>query len=75
MASGRRARGISAASAIRAFGRLGFQVHHVTGSHYILRHQDERRVTIPYHGTLKPGLVLNQLKTVGVSWEEFQEVL
>lgn len=75
MASGRRARGIRVARAIRAFARLGFEVDHVTGSHYTLRHLDGRRVIIPYHGTLKAGLLLKELKRAAISWEEFERAL
>lgn len=36
--------------------KAGFVVHHVTGSHYILRHPDGRRLPVPYHNKdLKTG--------------------
>lgn len=75
MTSGRFARGVTASSAIKAFQKLGFNVDRVKGSHYILIHTDGRRVTIPRHGTVKPGLLLSQLRRVNVSWEEFREEL
>ena len=59
-------------AAIRAFGRLGFELDRVRGSHYILMHLDGRVVTVPRHRELKPGLPLDQLKKVGISWEEFE---
>ena len=34
---------------LRALERSGFNVHHVTGSHYILK-KNKLRVTVPYHG-------------------------
>jgi predicted RNA binding protein YcfA (HicA-like mRNA interferase family) len=60
---------------LRAFRRLGFEVDHVTGSHYILLHEDGRRATIPRHNPVKPGLLLDQLKKAGISWEAFRQNL
>ena len=73
--SGRRGRGVTSSRAVRAFRRLGFEVDHVTGSHYILKHPDGRRVTIPRHGTVKPGLLLDLIKKSRLTWEEFEEKL
>ena len=66
---------MSADAAIRAFRRLGFEVDRVRGSHFILLDAENRFVTIPRHGELKPGLLLDQLKKAGISWEEFEEQL
>ena len=60
-------------AAIRAFGRLGFELDSVRGSHCILIHLDGRVVTVARNRELKPGLLLNQLKKVGISWEEFED--
>lgn len=46
-----------------------------SGSHYILKHEDGRRVVLPRHGTVEHGLLLDQLKDMGITWEEFQEAL
>ena len=59
-------------AAIRALGRLGFYLDRVRGSNYILMHLDGRVTTVPRHRELKPGLLLDQLKKVGISWEEFE---
>lgn len=75
LSGGRRGRGVKAGAAIRAFERLGFEVDRVRGSHYILLHPDGRFVSIPRHREVKPGLLLNQLKRAGISWEEFEEHL
>ena len=42
----------SGQEAVKAFGRLGYQVDHQTGSHIILRHANGRRLTIPDHREL-----------------------
>ncbi|MSQ24947.1 MAG: addiction module toxin, HicA family [Dehalococcoidia bacterium] len=75
MSLGRQGRGVRAAAAIQAFRKLGFSVDRIHGSHYILKHADGRRVTIPRHGEVKPGLLLNQLKRVAIAWEDFREPL
>jgi predicted RNA binding protein YcfA (HicA-like mRNA interferase family) len=60
---------------VRGFRRLGFEVDHVTGGHYILMHPDGRRVSIPRHRTVKPGLLLDLIKKSRLTWEEFEEKL
>jgi predicted RNA binding protein YcfA (HicA-like mRNA interferase family) len=72
MSEGRRARGVSATRVIRAFQKLGFEIDRITGSHHIMLNPDGRRVSIPRHRTVKVGLLLDQLKKSGISWEEFR---
>jgi len=50
----------------------GFEIDHVTGGHYILRHPDGRRVTIPYHGNrdIKRRLLRSILKQAKIDPEE-----
>jgi hypothetical protein len=38
-------------------------------------HPDGRRVSVPRHQVVKTGLLLGQLKRVGITWEEFWEKL
>lgn len=42
----------SGVEAVRAFHRLGYEVDHQTGSHIILRHPSQRRLTVPNHHEL-----------------------
>jgi predicted RNA binding protein YcfA (HicA-like mRNA interferase family) len=54
--------------------RVGFTVHHVTGSHHILRHPDHPnlRVTVPmHHRDLKRGTLAAIIKTAGLSLDDF----
>ncbi len=60
---------------IRALGRGGFYVHHVSGSHYILK-KGGLRVTVPYHGKdLKPGTLASIVAQAGLTAEEFLDLL
>jgi predicted RNA binding protein YcfA (HicA-like mRNA interferase family) len=60
---------------IRALERGGFYVHHVTGSHYILK-KGGVRVTVPYHGKdLKPRTLASIIEQSGLSVEEFLDLI
>jgi predicted RNA binding protein YcfA (HicA-like mRNA interferase family) len=60
---------------IRALERGGFYVHHVTGSHYILK-KGGVRVTVPYHGKdLKPRTLASIVEQSGLSVEEFLDLI
>ena len=60
---------------IRALERNGFSVHHVSGSHYILK-KDGLRVTVPYHNKdLKPGTLRSIIGQAGLTVEEFLDLL
>jgi predicted RNA binding protein YcfA (HicA-like mRNA interferase family) len=60
---------------IRALERFGFHVHHVSGSHYILK-KDNLRVTVPYHNRdLKSGTLKAIIEQGGLTTEEFLDLL
>jgi predicted RNA binding protein YcfA (HicA-like mRNA interferase family) len=50
----RRLPGLKPEDVLRALERAGFVVHHVTGSHYILKHSGKTgvRVTLPWHNRI-----------------------
>ena len=63
---------------LRALERAGFVVHHVTGSHYILKHPRRAglRVTLPWHTKdLKRGTLRSVIEQAGYTIEEFVEML
>jgi predicted RNA binding protein YcfA (HicA-like mRNA interferase family) len=63
---------------LRALERAGFQVHHVTGGHYILKHprKSSLRVTLPWHNKdLKRGTLRSVIEQAGYTTEEFTELL
>jgi predicted RNA binding protein YcfA (HicA-like mRNA interferase family) len=63
---------------IRALERAGFFVHHVTGSHHILKHPAKPglRITVPFHNRdLKRGTLQSIVKQAGFTNEEFLRLL
>ncbi len=62
----------------RALRKAGFYLHHVSGSHYILKHPEKPalRVTLPWHGRdLKRGTLQSILDQAGLGVDEFAEFL
>jgi predicted RNA binding protein YcfA (HicA-like mRNA interferase family) len=70
-------RGISGERAVRAFGRAGFVVDHQTGSHVVLLHRSDprKRLVVPQHRTLRPGLLSRLIKDAGLTIEQFNSLL
>ena len=63
---------------LRVLRRAGFVVHHVTGSHYILKHPGRAglRVTLPWHNKdLKLGTLRSIVEQAGYTIDEFVELL
>jgi predicted RNA binding protein YcfA (HicA-like mRNA interferase family) len=55
---------------------LGFKVVRQKGSHKFYRHDDGRYTTIPHHGgDLGRSLIREILKQVGISNEEYLQIL
>jgi predicted RNA binding protein YcfA (HicA-like mRNA interferase family) len=63
---------------LRSLSRAGFAVHHVSGSHYILKRENraELRVTLPWHGKdLKRRTLTSIIDQAGLTVEEFLDLL
>ena len=65
----------SGADAVRAFGKVGYEVDHQTGSHMILRHPSGRRLTVPNHRELAKGTLRALIRDAGLTKEQFVELL
>ena len=65
----------SGAAAVKAFRRLGYEVDHQTGSHIILRHPSQRRLTVPNHRELAKGTLRALIREAGLSKEQFAGLL
>lgn len=63
---------ITGKDAVKAFERAGFVLHHVKGSHHILK-RNGVRLSIPVHSgkTVGVGLLASQIVAAGMTVEEF----
>ncbi len=59
----------------KAFGRFGYVIDHQTGSHIVLRHPTQRRLTIPDHRELAKGTLRSLIREAGITKEQFEELL
>jgi predicted RNA binding protein YcfA (HicA-like mRNA interferase family) len=74
----RRLPAIKPSQLIRALERAGFFVHHVSGSHYVMRHSREvaLRVVVPYHNKdLRQGTLHSILRDAKISPDQLRELL
>ncbi len=68
---------VSGREAARVFQKIGYAVDHQTGSHIILRQDDEphRRLTIPDHRELGKGILRAIIRQAGLTVAEFRALL
>jgi predicted RNA binding protein YcfA (HicA-like mRNA interferase family) len=68
---------VSGADAVRAFGRIRYEVDHQTGGHIILRQRDppHRRLSVPNHKELAKGTLRALIREAGLTVEEFAGLL
>jgi predicted RNA binding protein YcfA (HicA-like mRNA interferase family) len=65
----------SGADAVKAFRQVGYEVDHQTGSHIILRHPSQRRLTVPNHRELAKGTLRALIREAGLTKEQFSDLL
>ncbi len=68
------ARDLKPKKVVKALQRAGFEIDHVTGSHYILK-KENLRTSVPYHQKVKTGTLRSILNQCGLTIEEFLELL
>ena len=56
---------------VKILEKLGYNLHHQTGSHMILYHTSKPTLSVPNHKELAPGLLKGLLRKSGISLEEF----
>ena len=68
---------ISGLKVIKALSKIGYKIDHQTGSHIILRNQEEpyRRLTVPKHIELAKGTLRAIIRQAGITVEEFVKLL
>lgn len=62
---------------VKFLKKLGFQLDHTTGSHFIFYNpQTKKRAIVPYHiKDLPKGTLMSILKEAGISRKEFENLL
>jgi len=69
---------VTAGRLLRALQRGGFFIHHVSGSHHVLKHPDRPalRVVVPYHvGDIKRGTLRNILRQANLTVDDLIALL
>ncbi len=68
---------ISGKEVIKVLSKIGYEVDHQTGSHFILRQREYpyRRLTVPNHKEIAKGTLRGIIKQSGLSVENFIELL
>lgn len=68
---------ISGKELCKILEKIGFEKTYGKGSHVRFKHTDGRRTVIPVHGNEKlgKGLILEILKQIKLSKEEFEKII
>jgi predicted RNA binding protein YcfA (HicA-like mRNA interferase family) len=68
---------VSGTKVVKALAKVGYRPDHQTGSHIILRHEEEphRRLTVPNHKEVARGTLRAIIGDAGLTVEEFLELL
>jgi predicted RNA binding protein YcfA (HicA-like mRNA interferase family) len=69
---------ITGSEAVKAFGRAGFTLDRISGSHHILKRKGHPlRLSIPVHKgqTVGVGLLSAQIEAAGLTVEDFLDLL
>ena len=66
---------VSSAKVIRIASKLGYGFVRQKGSHIILKNKEEKLLVIPNKKALKKGTLLQIIKAMGITKEEFRELL
>ncbi|MGH8656095.1 MAG: type II toxin-antitoxin system HicA family toxin [Gammaproteobacteria bacterium] len=58
---------------VRKLQSVGFEIDHITGSHYIMQHPDGPRTVVPYHAgrDIKRGVLRAIIRQAGLTMGEF----
>ncbi len=67
---------LSARECIRALEKIGFHELHQTGAHIIMRRDDPKTtVSVPNHREIRRGTLRAIIRQIGMTVEEFAELL
>jgi predicted RNA binding protein YcfA (HicA-like mRNA interferase family) len=66
---------ISGDQLVKVVKKIGYNRDHTEGSHMILLHPSGRRLSVPQHPELGRGLLRALIREIGLSREEFIDLL
>ena len=68
---------ISGLAAVKAMGKIGYEIDHQPGSHIVLRQTaaPHRRLTVPNHKELAKGTLRSIIREAGLTVAQFAELL
>ncbi|MGP6220850.1 type II toxin-antitoxin system HicA family toxin [Caldiplasma sukawensis] len=66
---------LSGNDVIKALSKIGYNLDHQTGSHITLVNKSGKKITVPNHREIGPGLLRAIIKQAGLSIEDFQKLL
>jgi predicted RNA binding protein YcfA (HicA-like mRNA interferase family) len=68
---------LSSKKLIKILEKLGFQLDHTTGSHFIFYNpKTKKRAVVPYHfKDLPKGTLISILREAGITREEIEKIL
>lgn len=67
---------IAGADAVKAFGKAGWRIDRVRGSHVVLLRPGHRAsLSVPQHRELAPGTLRSLIRSAGMTVDEFAALL
>jgi predicted RNA binding protein YcfA (HicA-like mRNA interferase family) len=68
---------VSGKEVVKALSKIGYSLHHQTGSHMILRHREppHRRITLPNHKEIANGTLRQVINDAGLTIDQFTDLL
>ena len=66
---------LSGKDVIKALSRKGYVFDHQTGSHITLMNVEGKKITVPNHKELGPGILRAIIRQAGLTAEEFISLL
>lgn len=65
---------VSAKKVIALLKKKGFEIDHISGSHYVLYNRiSKKRVTVPFHAKdLPKGTLMSIIRSAGLTKEDFK---
>jgi len=66
---------VSGKDVVKALHRIGFEPARQKGDHIFMKHPDGRRTTVPLHAEVNKSTLMDIIEQVGLTKDEFAELL